>query len=79
MTEYMRKIVENGKTFSSNNFMILLMQLKPSEIKLNLVEYINYLVHILKIDRGDFDSFVNGTRNMDPKTPKPHVAERLFK
>jgi len=79
MTEYMRKIVENGKTFSSNNFMILLMQLKPSEIKLNLVEYINYLVHILKIDRGDFDSFVNGTRNMELREALEDVAERLFK
>ena len=44
MTEYMRQIVESGQTFSSNHFMILLMQLRPQEIELYLVEYINYLV-----------------------------------
>lgn len=44
MTEYMRQIVESGQTFSSNHFMILLTQLRPREIKLYLVDYINYLV-----------------------------------
>jgi len=79
MTEYMRQIVENGKTFNSNHFMILLMQLCPKEIKLNLVDYINYLVYILKIDRNDFNNFVKGTRKIELREVLVEVADRLFK
>ena len=54
------------------------MQLSPSEIKLNLCEYISYLILILKIDRREFDHFLKGLRNMVLKGVLIEVADSLF-
>ncbi len=78
MTEYMRQVIESGDTFSSNHFIILLMQLSPSEIRLNLCEYISYLILILKIDRREFDHFLKGLRDMVLKEVLIEVADNLF-
>lgn len=47
--EFMRQVIEGGKHFSSNHFFILMLQLTPEEIKFELVDYLAYLIQILKI------------------------------
>ena len=58
VTEFIRRVIENGSIFTTGHFLILLLELKSNDVENRLAPYLRVLVEELKVPFEQYSRFI---------------------
>ena len=78
ITEYIRRVNENGHAFTTGHFFILLLELKVNDLENRLGKYIKVLVDEFKVPFEQYQRFMSGLLDSDYKNAFKELETQLY-